>query len=153
MEQRIIEPLHEDYKEITIRTTNLESFYMCPFKYKYETKKSDSYPQFVFWRLVHTAVQGFLVWKKIENNFEDVLYNNELKENVLKLYELQNPYWFKVKDKTEKTPERWVTIDRIRTYLDLLQEYYKKTKFILSEFSVWLEIHYWKYKIIIWLTI
>jgi hypothetical protein len=53
MEQLIIKPLEEGYETISIRTTHLEDYNMCPFKYKFEPPKSDSYKPFVFGKIVH----------------------------------------------------------------------------------------------------
>lgn len=57
MEQLIIIPLENEYETLTIRTTNLEKYYACPFKYKFEPQRADSWAPFKFGKIVHTATQ------------------------------------------------------------------------------------------------
>jgi hypothetical protein len=150
MEQLIIRPLEEWYETISIRTTNLENYNDCPFRYRFEPPKSDDYKPFVFGRLVHSVCWAYLIGKTHwEKNEEDVASNEELKEQLLALVKAQNPDGLITKDATEKTPEKRVTRERFWTYIDILHQKYINDKFILAEFSMWLEIHLGKYKITI----
>lgn len=146
MEQLIIRPLEEWYQTISIRTTNLESYNTCPFKYKFEPPKSDGYKPFVFGRIVHNVCWSFLLSRcSIEEEW--------LKQWLLDLIQKQYPDGFVTKEATEKTPENVVTIKRIETYINILHERYANERFVLSEFPMDLEIHLGKYKLIITWTL
>jgi len=151
MEQLIIEELIEGYETVTIRTTNLEAYNECPFRYKYEPKKKDTYSQFVFGNLVHWVCQNYLMARiaNPNNDIEIVNQNIVIAEKILYPLSQQHPDWFMVKAATEKTPEHWVTLDRLRTYIRILDAHYANDKFIVAEFPMTLEIHMWEFKIVI----
>jgi hypothetical protein len=147
MEQLVVRPLEDNYETITIRTTHLEDYNLCPFKYKFEPPKSDSYKPFVFGKIVHNVCWSYLLTKSSDNDNQDVL------ESLLWLIAKQYPNWFVTKEATEKSPENVVTVERLRTYVKILLERYKDDNFILAEFPMSLEIHLWKYKLIITWTL
>lgn len=156
MEQLIITPLEEEYQTLYIRTTNLEKYYGCPFKYKFEPQKSDSWAPFKYGKIVHTACQWYLLAKKTPVlTEEDEEYNHHLSDTIVALYHKQYPEGMLVKEATQATPEHILPALRLKTYMNVLQEHYKDTQFMLAEFPIELEVHYGKYKLIItgWLDL
>lgn len=145
MEQLIIKPLEEWYETIEMRTTNFENYSMCPFKYKFEQKKTDDYQPFIFWKKVHIICQAYLLWRKVW----DTEYNIMLRDKLCDMICRQYPNGILAKAATEKTPATIQTCERFRTYINILEEYYKNEEFMIAEFTTWLEVHLWKYKIVI----
>lgn len=150
MEQLVITPLENEYETLTIRTTNLEKYYACPFKYKFEPQRADSWAPFKFGKIVHTAAQGYLLAKKTpEVTDADMQHNHRLIDTIVDLYGRQYPEGMLVKEATQATPEHIVPATRLRKYMEILHAHYANEQFILAEFPVELEVHYGKYKLII----
>lgn len=63
----VIEPLHDEYEEVFIRTTNLEKMMDCPYRFKHweyiESKQQ------TFGKLAHTVLQTFLFNKETTREF------------------------------------------------------------------------------------
>lgn len=143
MEQLVIIPLEEWYETIEMRTTNLENYNMCPFKYKFEPKKADDYQPFVFGKKVHTICQAYLLSRKKG----DDEFNATLRDKLVDLMYKQYPEGIMVKEATEKTPALIQPAERFRTYINILEQHYADDEFMIAEFSLGLDIHMGKYLI------
>lgn len=60
MDRHIIVPLDEEYEKIEIRVSNIEQFYWCQYKYKYEDKKISSNEALVLGNCINSVVQTSL---------------------------------------------------------------------------------------------
>jgi len=118
----IIEPLITDKPEIIeIRTTNLESFWLCPMKYR-KSKVDWNKDYFEFGKVVHNAIQAYV-------------FNPGIKSDILEFVcEYKPDYCSKV----------WSYLNLVDD--NILAHWYRA---ILNEVSWMIEIHYWKYKILI----
>lgn len=117
----VIEPLLTWHETIEIRTTNLESFWQCPLKYRKAEQDWNS-EAFDFWKVVHNAVQAYLF---SPGTVDEIL------EFVCKYRE---DY-----------------CDKVRSYINLakyniLENWYTP---IVNEIEWKMEIHFWKYKFLI----
>lgn len=59
-----MKPLNENYKTIAIRTTQLENFAMCPYKYKFEPPKFDNEEALQFGTFVGAILWAFRMWEE-----------------------------------------------------------------------------------------
>lgn len=57
----VIEPLKEDHARVYIRTTELESFSQCPYRYKYAPQPDPAKDSFVLWNSVDTVSKTLMM--------------------------------------------------------------------------------------------
>ena len=109
------------YETLEIRTTSLEGFSNCPMKFKKSVIDWNK-DYFEFGKIVHNAVQAYV-------------FNPDIRDDILEFVcEYKEDY-----------------CDKVRAYLNLvdqniLSHWYRA---ILNEINWKIEIHYWKYKILI----
>lgn len=122
----IFQPLEQEYKTITLRTTELESFHTCAFKHKF-------------------AKQDF------SNN--DALLFGSLTHAVMQAYFFKPMGWVDTLDILCRSYTDWCGV--IRDYIQLVQSERLDEKYniICSEYKCVIEIELWKFLIILEWTI
>ena len=124
-------PLEEGYQTVEVHVTQLEQYYACPYKHHCEPKQRNS-EALEFGTFTHNIILPFLM-KKTGEYEHDML----LKRTMLDLACIVN----------------YKRCSQLSKYIDLIRDKYKDKQFYFIEFGMTLEVHLWKFKIIIKWTI
>lgn len=60
----VMRPLNENYKTISVRATQMESFAMCPYMSKFQPPKLDNEESLLFGTLVDAMLWSFVMWSE-----------------------------------------------------------------------------------------
>ena len=118
----VMKPLLEDYKTIAIRTTHLEQFAMCPYKYKFEPPKFDNEEAMQFGTMVGAIMNAFRIW-------EDK--------------------WYALSDLIAKQHAEISQYANLYKWLPNYREYMKDKETICCELKMTYEIEMWAYLVIL----
>lgn len=97
----VMKPLNENYKTVSIRATQIETFSMCPYMYKFQPPKMDNEEALVFWTTVDAILWAFIVGKDNWYALSDILLqqNPDAAAHAV-YYQNMHKYQEYLKDKT-----------------------------------------------------
>lgn len=123
----VMKPLNENYKTVAIRTTHMESFAMCPYKYKFEPQKFDNEEALQFGTLVWAILWAFRMW--------------------------WDEKWYALSDIIARKYPEISQYANFYNGIPAYREYMKDKKAICSELKMTYEIEMWDYLLILSWTI
>lgn len=118
----IVEPLKEGYKTIQIRTTELENFYHCPYKYKFDEINYSNKDALRFWNNAHSVILSCLLNPNKTTEIMEAAHAMFWEEDMM----------------------------LIRQYVDYLyKKYFSRYNIVMTETTMLVEIEAWNYLVII----